>query len=354
LEPRKKILVAPLNFGLGHATRCIPIIEALENHGYEPIIASNGASLHLLQKEFPHLASAELPHYQPEHTKKDALINPKSLPQLLRMFSAIRRERRAVSQLVAQYNISGIISDTRLGAYHPGLPAVLITHQVNVLCGNTSGLASRINRVYFKKFTQCWVPDVKDSPNLSGKMGHTEESIPNLKYIGTLSRLHKTNAESRLYDLAVLLSGPEPYRTQLEQRIMEELQGYEGTAVVIRGLIQDGQHVSHNGNITTYNYMDSAGLEETLNRSELVLCRPGYSNIMDLAKLCKKAFFIPVPGSAEQEYLARKLKKATLAPYAKQDSFRIRDLEKAPLCKGLRDINGLGKWKDLFSLFEGK
>jgi UDP-N-acetylglucosamine:LPS N-acetylglucosamine transferase len=353
-EPRKKILVTPLNYGLGYATRCIPIIEALENQDFEPIIASDGAALQLLKKEFPHLTALPLPAYQPEYTNKDAFLGLKTLFQLAGMFRAISREQRAVKQLVAEHNIHGIVADTRLGAYCKGIPSVFITHHVNVLCGNATEIASRMHRRFFKNFTQCWVPDVKNSPNLSGKMGHTEEIIPNLKYIGTLSRLHKINAEEKKYDLAVILSGAEPYRTQLEEKLSTELEKFDGTVVVIRGVMENAQHISYNGHITTYNYMDSAGLEETLNRSELILCRPGYSNIMDLAKLCKKAFFIPTPDSEEQEYLAKRLKKANLAPSAKQHNFKISDLEKAKMYKGLRDINGLGKWKDLFSLFEGK
>lgn len=354
MEPRKKILVAPLNFGLGHATRCIPIIEALENHGYEPVIASDGAALRLLKKEFPHVKTATLPAYQPEHTKKDAFLNIRALYQMVQMLRSIKKEEKVVKQLVKELGISGIISDNRIGACCKGVPSAFITHQVRVLSGNTSALASRMHRLAFSKFSQCWIPDVKLGPNLSGKMGHIDEDLSNLKYIGTLSRLHKTNSDKK-YDLAVVLSGAEPFRTQLEEKLRAELLKFKGNVLVVRGIIEAEQRVSYTGHITTYNYMDTRGLEVALNESELVVCRPGYSNIMDLAKLCKKAFFIPVPGDEEQEYLAKKMKKATMAPYAKQGNFKITDLEKAKMYKGLRDLNGLGKWKDLFgSLFESE
>lgn len=353
MEPRKKILVAPLGKGFGYATRCIPIIEALENHGFEPIIASNGGALLLLQKEFPHLTTAELPAYHLEYAKPEGLFSLKKVTQLVHMYRAIQKEKKTVAQLVREMDIKGIISDNRPGAYSKKVPSVFITHQVNILQGNLSGIASHMHRSFFWRFTQCWVPDVRTGQNLSGKLGHTEEEIPNLRYIGTLSRLHKTNKDKK-YDLAVIISGAEPHRSQLEEKLKPALINYDGNVVLIRGIVETEQTVYYTGHITEYNYMNSTMLEDVLNRSEMVLCRPSYSNIMDLAKLCKRAFFIPVPGNEEQEYLAKKMKKAMMAPYSKQESFKAEHLEKAKMYKGLRDINGLGKWKDLFSLFEGE
>lgn len=353
METRKKILVAPLNWGLGHATRCIPIIEALENHGFEPVIASDGAALTLLKREFPQHRAVELPTYQIEYAKADAFFNFKLLVQMGRMFSTIKKERRIIKLLVKDMNLSGIISDNRLGAYNKYIPSVFITHQINVLSGTSSGIASILHRRFIKKYLECWVPDVKTSPNLSGKLGHTEEEVPNLKYIGPVSRLHKASHEKR-YDLAVILSGAEPHRSNLEIRLTEELKDYKGSVIFVRGLVDEKQVVEQKGNITYYNFMDSDQMEIVLNESETVLCRSSYSTIMDVAKLCKKAFFIPTPGNEEQEYLAKKLRKAGLAPSASQKGFKINDLEKVDLYKGLKDINGSAKWKDLFSLFEGK
>lgn len=353
MNTRKKILVAPLNWGLGHATRCISIIEALENHGFEPVIASDGAALLLLKKEFPRLTAIELPPYQIEYARHGAFFNMGILLQMGRMFLAIKKEHRLVGQLVNELGITGIISDNRPGAFVKSLRCIFITHQVNLLSGTASGLASLLHRQCIKKYNECWVPDVKLSPNLSGKVGHSEEELPNLKYIGPLSRLHKTSP-AKTYALAVLLSGAEPHRSTLEKKLAQALVQFNGPVLIIRGLVGEQQLVTQNGHCTTYNFMGSDELEEALNKSELVLCRPSYSNIMDMAKLCKKAFFIPAPGNAEQEYLAKKMKRAGMAPFASQNSFRVEDLEKALLYKGLRDSNGVAKWKDLFTLFEGK
>jgi len=353
LEKRKKILVAPLNSGLGHATRCIPIIEALDNHGFEPIIASDGAALLLLKKEFPQYTALELPAYELEYAKGESVFNLAHIMRMGRMFANITRERKAVKVWVLEMGIDGIISDSRPGAYYNGLPNVFITHRLNILYGNTAAVSGTLHRNFIRKFKECWVPDVNQSPNLSGKLGHTEDTINGLRYIGTMSRLHKTGTDKQ-YDLAVLLNGDEAANKQLEARLREDLLHFNGNVIFIRGVVEQKQTIIRHGHITYYNFMESDMLEEVLNKSSLVLCRPGYSTIMDVSKLCKKVFFIPAPGNEEHLYLAKKLKKAGLAPYASQKSFRIKDLEKAGMYKGLRDINGLEKWKNLFCLFEGK
>jgi len=350
---KKKILVAPLNWGLGHATRCIPIIEALENHGYEPVIASNGAALELLKKEFPLLTALELPEYHIEYAKRGAFFKFKMLLQIPRMFMTVRRENKIVCNLVREYGLCGIISDNRLGAFCKSAPSVFITHQLNLLTGNTTYLTSRIHTFFVRRYRQCWIPDVAGNRNLSGKIGHTEDEHLNLKYIGPISRLHK-RATQKKFDLMVLLSGPEQQRALLEIKLRQELTGYNGRTIFIRGVVEPVEKILQENNITYYNFMNTADLEQAFNESEMVLCRPGYTNVMDLAKLGKRAFFIPTPEDGEQVYLAKKLKRCNMAPFATQKAFKISDLAKTEMYKGLKNIECTIKWKDLFSLFEGE
>ena len=140
----------------------------------------------------------------------------------------------------------------------------------------------------------------------------------------------------------------------LEQRLSKELTKYDGKVIFIKGVIEPEQKTCVEGNITYYNFMNTNELEQAFNESEEVLCRSGYTTIMDLAQLGKKAFFIPTPGQYEQEYLAHKLKKNGLVPYAKQSNFKVDDLEKIKMCKGLKNLGGEMRWKDLFSLFKSK
>lgn len=348
---RRKILIAPLNWGLGHATRCIPIIKALLEEGFEPILASDGIALQLLHKEFPSLLLLELPSYQIEYTTKGASFKWKMIKNSPKMMEAIFKERQLVKKWVKEYELIGLISDNRLGVYSKKIPSIFITHQLNVLTGNTSWITSKLHQFIIKKYDECWVPDHENFPNLSGKLGHLDNPHFKINYIGPLSRFSKKDI-SKKYDLMVILSGPEPQRTLLETLLTTEVKRFNGKVVFIKGLVETQQKVEQNENITFYNFMTSSKLEQTFNESELVLSRSGYTTVMDIAKLGKKAFFIPTPGQFEQEYLAKKYKKDGMVPMAKQEKFVIENLAEVDLYKGLPSYQEEINWKKLFLLFE--
>ncbi len=349
----KNILVAPLNWGLGHATRCIPIIKSLEENGFTPILASDGMALEMLRKEFPHLKALELPSYEIKYSKKGSNFKWKMLKNTPSIIEAVLEEKKIVKKWINEYSICGIISDNRLGVFSKKVPSVFITHQLNVLTGNTSWLTSKIHRFIIKKFDECWVPDFEGKPNLSGKLGHLKKPVEKIRYIGPLSRLQNREFPQR-YHLMVLLSGPEPQRSILEEELREEAIRFEGKTVFIRGKVEAEQIIEHKKNITFYNFMTSEQLEKTFNESNIILCRSGYTTIMDLASLGKKAFFIPTPGQYEQEYLAKKLKKDGLAPFAKQGKFKIENLFELNTHKGFAEFGNTIDWKALFGLFEGE
>jgi uncharacterized protein (TIGR00661 family) len=332
---KKNILVAPLNWGIGHATRCIPIIRALIENNFNPILASDGIALQMLQKEFPNLQSLELPSYQIEYAKNGKNFKWKMFKNSPKMISAILEEKKIVKNWISEHNLSGIISDNRLGVRSKKVASVFITHQLNVLTGNTSWITSKLHQKIIKKFDECWVPDFKEKPNLTGKLGHLKNLKLNLKYIGPLSRLEKKVLPKK-YDLMVILSGPEPQRTMLEENLKPEVLKFDGNVIFIKGIIEKEQKNSELKNVKFYNFMNSTELEKAFNESEIVLCRSGYTTIMDLAKLEKKAFFIPTPGQYEQEYLAKKLKRNGIFPFAEQNDFKIEMLNQVPLYKGLQ------------------
>lgn len=347
----KNILVAPLNWGLGHSTRCIPIINALIEVGFNPILASDGIALEMLRKEFPTLKTLELPSYQIEYAKNGNHFKWKMLRNSPKMIEAIINEKKIVKNWVKEYELVGIISDNRMGVFSKKIPSIFVTHQLNVLTGNTTWLTSKLHQFIIKKFDECWVPDVEKNPNLTGKLGHLKSKNFKIKYIGPLSRF--TFKEDKIiYDLMVLLSGPEPQRSILEEQLKKEIFNFKGKVVFINGVIEKEQKVRQIDNITFYNFMNSGELEMTFNKSEKVLCRSGYTTIMDLAKLGKKAFFIPTPGQYEQEYLAKKLKKEGLVTYAKQEKFKIDNLLEIGFYAGLKTFENEVDWKQLFCLFE--
>ncbi|WP_194766688.1 glycosyltransferase [Tamlana sp. I1] len=347
---KKQILVAPLNWGLGHATRCIPIINALITEGFIPIIASDGAALALLQKEFPTLSSIELPAYNVTYAKKGKHFKLKLLKDSPKLLKAIKAEKKAIAKILEEHDIAGIISDNRMGVRNKKVPSVFITHQLYVLSGSTSWLSTKMHQKFIQKFNMCWVPDVPGEPNLSGKLGHVKTFDIPTKYIGPLSRFNTEELDIKNNILA-LISGPEPQRTLLEEKLLDSFKNYKGKVVLVRGLMEEQQSKKVSENLSVYNFMTSKELEKTINESALIISRSGYTTVMDLAKLNKKAYFIPTPGQFEQEYLAHRLWEMSMVPTCKQDDFTLEKLNDVVAYEGLKAFDFTPDYTELFSLF---
>ena len=351
MQTTKNILVAPLNWGLGHATRCIPIINALENAGYTPILASDGVALALLRKEFPHLLALELPSYDVKYAKKASNFLITILKQVPKIAKSVKAENKIINRWIDEYKLVGIVSDNRLGCYSKRVPSVIISHQLQVLAGKTTGLSTYLHQYFIKKYKECWVPDVAGENNLSGKLGHLKNASFPVKYMGIISRFSPKEAP-KVYDLLVLLSGPEPQRTLLEELLKEQLKNYPKKVLFVSGVVEHKQKTTTEGSITYCNFLTSEKLEQAILQSDLVLSRSGYTTVLDLAKLQKKAFFIPTPGQFEQEYLAKRLQGKSMIPMAKQDNFKVEMLSKAPLYKGFEAYDTSTNWGNLFQVFE--
>ncbi len=349
---KKRILIAPLNWGLGHATRCIPIINALLFEGFEPVIASDGAALSLLKTEFPTLESYILPSYNIKYSSTAFFFRSKLFLQTPHILKTISSEESLIARLIKEKNIDGIISDNRWGVRNKEVPSVFVTHQVNVLSGFTTVLTSLLHRKYIRNFDVCWVPDNPGIPNLSGRMGHVRDNNLNLKYIGILSRFKKQELSVK-YDLAVILSGPEPQRSLLEKRLESELLGREIKVLMVRGIVEKDQVCSEYKNLTVYNFLTSQQLEQAINQSSLVICRPGYTSLMDLAVLQKKVFLIPTPGQFEQEYLYQRLLKKNLISGCRQREFKF-ELLKDLSIKDLGVFDSGTALAGIFTLFKSK
>jgi uncharacterized protein (TIGR00661 family) len=347
---KKNILIAPLNWGLGHATRCIPIINALIDNDFNPIIASDGVAFELLKKEFPKLVHISMPSYQIEYAKDGRFFKLKLLFNSHKIIKAILSERKKTKKICKEYHIQGIISDNRLGVIYKKVPSVFITHQLKVMTGNTTWITTKMHTYFIKKFNECWIPDVATIPNLSGDLGHIDDQSINAKYLGPLSRLEKTTLEKK-YDLMVILSGPEPQRTMLEEKLFKELEYYRGQILFIRGKIESKPNIMKRNQFTIHNFMTSNQIETAYNESDIILCRSGYTTVMDIAKLDKKAFFIPTPGQYEQEYLAKKYKSEGIAPCCKQHKFKLKKLDEINFYKGFTGINSALDFKKLFTIF---
>ncbi|WP_375238309.1 glycosyltransferase [Aurantibacter sp.] len=336
---KKRILVAPLNWGIGHACRCIPIINTLLKLKFNVVIASDGEALLLLQKEFPNLESTELPSYNVTYSESRKKFKTHLLKQLPKIQKVIKAEYKATQQIIIDFKIDGIISDNRLGVYSSTIYSVFVTHQLKVLSGSTTWLSSFFHNRFIKKFNECWIPDFENSPNLSGILSHFSSikvKTPT-RFIGGLSRFQPSKIKHK-YAIMVLLSGPEPQRTLLEEKLLVELNKCSRPVLFVQGKIEINQKTERLKNITTINFLTSKGLEIALNESDLIICRSGYTSIMDLAKLQKKAFFIPTPGQSEQEYLAKHIETQNIAPFCNQDIFTLEQLAKVENYSGFKNL----------------
>ena len=324
---KPKILIAPLDWGLGHATRCIPVIKTLLKNNCSVLIAAQGQTKFLLQKEFPQLDSVELKGYHINYSK-----NKWSLPfviagQIPKIISTIQDENQRVKDIVKEHSVDGIISDNRFGLYHQSIPSVFITHQlmIKTFLGNSADhLLQKINYNYINRFTECWIPDNEGSGNLAGELSHPEKkpSIP-VHYIGPLSRFEKVPQKEN--HLLILLSGPEPQRTILENLLAEQLKDYKGKVVLLRGLPAETSELKLPQNISVYNHLPAGELNKVLADASLVIGRCGYSTVMDLAFLQKKSILIPTPGQTEQEYLSKYLMKNNFALCVSQNKFILKN-----------------------------
>ncbi len=320
----KNVLIAPLNWGLGHASRCIPIIRQQVALGNNVIIASDGISLELLRKEFPNLESAELPSYNISYPSGKKLIW-----HLLKMssgiMSAINNENKVLSALVEKYKLDLIISDNRFGMHHKGVYSVYITHQTNIQSGKVSGIANKFHQYYMSRFNEIWIPDYEGESSIAGKLSRYNGGQSS-KYIGILSRFKFDESIKIRNKILIVLSGPEPQRSYLEKLVLDEVESLTIDVVLVQGRVESIQKVSKYGNVTKYNFMISKELEEQMKEAILVVARSGYSTIMDLKALKKKAFLIPTPGQGEQLYLAKYLKSKNICNYICQDKFSIKEV----------------------------
>jgi predicted glycosyltransferase len=324
----KSVLVAVLDWGLGHATRSIPIIRELQHQNTRVIMAGNGPSLALLRQEFPDLKCYELPDYGIRYAEEINMLwtLARQLPRLRR---AMKAEFKAVSLIVQTEGINAIISDNRYGCYKDGVLSVIVCHQLNLQLPKgwrwLTGLVNAWHEKYLLRFDQIWVPDMPDkSLSFSGDLSKTD--LPNVNRIGILSRFgENVNSYSSKFDLVALVSGPEPQRTVFEDIMRMQVKNFDGNALLVKGLPESREY-TFAGSLVEVNHLEASELDQILRETRLVVARAGYSTIMDLAVLGKKAILIPTPGQTEQEYLASFLASKNWVVARDQQNF---DLGKA-------------------------
>ena len=300
----KHILVCPLNWGLGHAVRCLPIIQTLLNQGQKVSIASDGAALELLKGEFPKLSFFDLPPYNIHYKTSNMFVN--IAPQVPKLLQAIRLEKKILHQLIQQNQFDAIISDNRYGIYTTALPSVFVTHQLNIAVPNrwVAAWVRRRNRAYISRYDECWVPDFANEPSLAGALSHSPV-FDNVHYIGPLSTMQYNNTEKQ-YDIIAVLSGLEPQRSYFEKMLLAQAQKMPDIKMLlVAGQTGEMQKRQIGKNIDWQSYMNRKELNQAILASKVYVGRSGYSSLMDIVQLKhRKVILVPTPGQTEQEYLA--------------------------------------------------
>ncbi len=312
MTKKLKILVTPLDWGLGHATRLVPIIRHYRKKGHEILLGGEGQSLAFLREEFPGLQWVSLPSFSPHFSSKSSQLFTLAR-QLPNFFYMIWNEHRATAEIVKKYDIDIIISDNRYGVHNRKCKTVIITHQLSpFVSAKTKDFRRRIVSFFLclmvKQFDKCWIPDTTIGNSLAGELTKPALKLNNIKRVGLLSRfVHDKEQSFPGGPPLAVVSGPEPQRTIFEERVIRFFEQRNEEATIIRGLPLHPHKIERRGKIILLSHCGTQEFELLVRSAKYIICRSGYTTIMDLMILGRRALLIPTPGQTEQEYLALRM-----------------------------------------------
>jgi UDP-N-acetylglucosamine transferase subunit ALG13 len=305
------------------------LIGALRRLGCEVILAALGDQADLLAAEFPGIRILPLQGYGIRYASGAAGFGLRMLLQLPRIRRAVDRERRWLRKTAAAERIDAVISDNRLGLHHSRIPCVILTHQLLIKSPfgpRSEKWLQRVNYHYIKKFSACWVVDYAGPENLAGALSHpaTPPRVP-VHYLGALSRFQKKGDAVSSAGLLVLISGPEPQRTLFEELVVGQAVKLDTETLIITGRPSVPRDEMLTGRVRIVNHLPSAALGLAMQQSRRILCRSGYSSVMDLVRLGAKAILVPTPGQTEQQYLADRLMRKGYFLSVAQEHFDLKE-----------------------------
>jgi uncharacterized protein (TIGR00661 family) len=332
-KPDIRVLVAPLDWGIGHAARCIPVIRSFIDSGCEVIIGTSGNSGIFLRNHFPELRCIDLPYLKIRFGTYR--IFPWHIFQLLKLPFISVREHFFLRRAARKLRLDLVVSDNRYGLYNKDIYTVIITHQLFIRLPGSfrffQKILWKITGKVISRFDECWIPDfAAPGRSLSNELSHGRISLANYRYIGLLSRFALTEEAKPLYDdkkvdLLVILSGPEPQRTVFENVILNQIKDSNLKIFIFRGLPAMNNHLEEKGNLTLVSNPDDEYFKLRVRQADKIICRSGYSTIMDLIALERRALLVPAPGQTEQIYLARYLASKGSFLYMQQKDFNLKD-----------------------------
>lgn len=330
------ILVSVLDWGLGHATRCVPIIKTLQSKGAVITLACTPHLQKIFEKEFTNVHFITRPGYNIKYSRYKNLFALSLISQIPRLIWLLKKENSWVKKICTQQKFNALISDNRFSFYHKKIPSVYITHQLFIETGNKhlNKWAQKINYYFINKFSECWVPDCQASLGLAGKLSHPRQmpKIP-IHYLGIYSRFTKMDLPKTI-DYLFLVSGPEPQRTIFENLILKQIaQLPESKMLLVRGVISENKIENKIENLVLYNHLPAVELANLIQSAKQIVCRSGYTSLLDLVSLDKAAYLIPTPRQTEQIYLAKYLNGKNGFIYDCQENFslaRLAEKQKTP------------------------
>ncbi len=315
----KKGLFAITNQGLGHATRELPIIKRFLKEDYHLIILSNGNALRFLKEELRDNANnvefRELEAYPPLERKRGLSFFYYLIKDLNRTFRVMNEEHKYINDIVNQEkNLEFIISDGRYGCYSKKVPSFIVSHQIKFKVPSLLSWASPIvesnNIKLLSNFDKVFIPDYEDrEENLAGELSHPKGiSRLNHEYVGVLSSYNDLKIKKDIDYLFIISGYLLEYKDSFVSKLIEQSKNIQGKKVFILGDTSKNT-VKKEGDITIYSFAAGKLREELFSRAKTIISRAGYTTVMDLVELNKKAILFPTPHQTEQEYLARLYKK---------------------------------------------
>jgi UDP:flavonoid glycosyltransferase YjiC (YdhE family) len=305
-DERKKILISPLNWGFGHAGRMIPVAKNLQQMGHEVIFGVDTALIPMVRQELTGIEVIAVPGIKMHYSR----FMPQYLAILMQLPGVIIasvREHRQLKKIISEKHPDIVISDNRFGFFNKKAFCVYFTHMLRIPFPKPFRFFEFIgiftHRMIIRRYDMCLIPDVSGADNLAGRLSHLKKLPPNVIYAGLLSRFTNINPilkETKPY-ICLLLSGPEPQRTNLLEKVAKATEKSDMKLVVLSASDICLSHLSDR--ITFVISQPAQVLKEYIENADLVICRSGYTSLMELVSLSKGALIIPTPGQTEQEYL---------------------------------------------------
>lgn len=334
-----KVFVAPLDWGLGHATRSVPVIKKLLDLGAEVALGVSGGTGAFFAEAFPELKQFELPSYGIVYPKYGFEMPFWLLSNLPRLLKVVRREHELTEELVLREGFAAVLSDNRFGCHSKAARSVYMTHQLRIAfpaCARAfEAVGVAFHKGQMKNFDEVWVPDLEDFPGLAGRLSHLKRpSHPKTRFVGPLSRF-QLHAEltalkpPKKFKYLGVVSGVEPARTVLEGKLLAAFKALPGRHALLLGRPAHPELTRVEGNVSVFAHLPTEAFARAVLEAERFVSRPGYSTVMDQCVLGSDALFVPTPGQTEQEYLGRALERAGFSRFLSQAEVSAGALERA-------------------------